>query len=460
MSVITGRMISINFPVTPSSFSGNSRCLELLSAKQRVFLTVFGDFIDMDLLIDTNSCLILPIFLLLIDCKLNGPDIIKMIRDQLRDLLDAKSETTTLLVRIQQAVDEEGSRVYAELLSLLTSLELGEQAAMVHWRGIVDNWRQLREKLGRDVSLPTAVCDYFSQNQGFIRSPKLIDSHIYEATVQIAYVDKLTGLYNRRYIDEVLEREVALANRHRNELSLLFFDIDNFKDINDTHGHAAGDQFLKMVAEIIRKSKRIEDISCRYGGEEMLLILPNTAAKDALTLGKRILKLVEDSVLEYEDKRISTTISGGVASYPRFGLTPTQLLQGCDAALYRSKGAGKNTISLPSIDKRRSLRVGAEVPVKVRRFGREDDGLIDAHGHDISLGGFRFKTSATMEPGSLIEAVIKLPDGEVMLLGTIVRISNEGDFFEVAAEISYKEMDKNYQYAISSFLADNGRRLS
>lgn len=383
-----------------------------------------------------------------------------MLRDQLRDLLDAKSETTTLLVRIQQAVDAHGSRVYTELMSLLTSLELGEQAAMIHWRGVVDNWRQLREKLGRDVTLPTAVSDYFSQNQGFIRAPKLIDSHIYEATVQIAYVDKLTGLYNRRYIDEVLEREVALANRHRTELSLLFFDIDNFKDVNDIYGHAAGDLFLKMVADIIRKSKRLEDIACRYGGEELLLILPNTASKDALTLGKRILSMVEESVLEHLENKISTTISGGVASYPRYGLTPTQLLQGCDAALYRAKGAGKNTIALPSIDKRRSLRVGAEVPVRVRRFGFDDGQPIEAHGHDISLGGFRFKTAAAMETGTLIEAIVKLPDGEVMLLGTIVRVTEEGDMNEVAAEISYKQMDKSYQHAVSSFLADNGRRLS
>jgi len=382
----------------------------------------------------------------------------KKIRDQLLAILDSGRDAESLPDQVQQLVERHGAQVYPVLLEVLTALVLEEQDASTHWQGIVDNWLELQAKLGRDISLQTSVCDYFSSIHGPLKAPRVIDTQSYEATVQYAYFDKLTGLYNRRYIDEVLERELALSKRHGSELSLLFFDIDNFKEINDTHGHQVGDLYLQLVADIICNAKRMEDIAGRFGGEEMMLILPRTSGQEALSLGRRILKRVENAALKHLGRRITTTISAGLATYPRFGETAEELLQSCDAALYRAKGAGKNTISFATIDKRRSLRVGLSLPIKIRSFGFNGSRPIAAFGQDISLGGFRFQTEERLEMGSCIEVLFQLPEQDsLMLIGEVVRVEDSPRGSNVGAELCFKRMDKLCQRAISTYITEHGR---
>lgn len=382
----------------------------------------------------------------------------KTIRDLLLSILNSETDTGTIIHRVQQMAERHGARVFPELLGILTSLELEEQAALAHWQGIVGVWQKLEQQLGRDISLQTAVCDFFSANPGPLKSPKIIDTALYETTVQNAYLDKLTGLYNRRYIDEVMGRELALAKRHASELSLLFFDIDNFKDINDTYGHGVGDLYLQLVADIICNTKRLEDIACRYGGEEMLLILPSTSGQDALSLGRRILKRVEKAALSYLGHRISTTVSAGLATYPRFGETADELLQSCDAALYRAKGSGKNTIAYATLDKRRGLRVDVSMPIMVKSFGFDGEREISAFGQDISLSGFSFQTDTRLTMGSFIEVLFPLPEHEALtLVGEIVRVNDSDHGLDVGAELCFRRMDKQCQRAISSFIAEYAR---
>lgn len=377
-----------------------------------------------------------------------------MIRDQLLAILNAETDTVFLLDQIRQAAGRHGHRVYPVLLGILTSLELGEQEAQAHWQGIVGNWQELRTRQGRDISLQTALCDYLSSHRRLPRVPKIIDAQTYEETLQNAYFDKLTGLHNRRYIDTVLERELALAKRHGNELSLLFFDIDNFKEINDNHGHGVGDLYLQLVADIIRTTKRTEDIACRYGGEEMLLILPNSSDQEALSLGLRVLTRVEHTPLDHLGLHISTTISAGLATYPRHGETAAELLESCDAALYRAKGAGKNTILSSSNDKRRCLRVGLPIPIMIRGFGFDNDRAIAAQGLDISLGGFRFQTDARLEKGSRIEVLVPLLEQKpLLLIGEVVRVENSPQGSEIGAELCFRRMDKLCQRVISALIA-------
>lgn len=386
-----------------------------------------------------------------------------VLHDQLHkhliEILTQTDDTHVVIDLFQNMVDKQGTHVYSQILNTLTSLELNEQDAKKHWEQIVRNWQDLSEQLGRKIGLQTAVCDYFTSIHNTLKSPKIIDIRLYEKTVLNTYVDNLTGLYNRRYADEILNLEVAYAKRHNLDLSLLFFDIDNFKDVNDTFGHDAGDLFLHRVADIINKTKRVEDIACRFGGEEMLLILRETDGISALIIGQRILKKVADLKLEYQDQTISTTISAGLASYPLHGETSRELLISADAALYQAKGAGKNAITCSSIDKRRSLRVDLSVPIMMKEFSFTDENKMQVNANNISLGGFSFQTNSQLQLGMKIQVELLMPEQKpLQLIANIVRIDeiSQGNS-NIGAELCFKQMNKSCHNTIAAYVSGNGK---
>jgi diguanylate cyclase (GGDEF)-like protein len=380
-----------------------------------------------------------------------------MLYEQFVDILTQNNDTQTLINLFQCELDKQGTNSYSLILNVLTSLDLEEQEAKKHWEQIILNWKDLSQQIGRQVSLQTAVCDYFSSVHCTLKSSKIIDIRLYEKKLLNTYIDKLTGLYNRHYSDKILLQEIALAKRHNQDLSLIFFDIDYFKDINDSYGHDAGDLFLRKVADIIYENKRLEDIACRFGGEEMLLFLRNTDAKDALVIGYRILKQVEDLVLDYKGKSISTTISGGLAAFPLHGETAEELLKSGDTALYQAKGAGRNTIALSNIDKRRCLRVELSVPIKMKEFSFNNEDSIHANAQDISLGGFSFQTDSQLKLDMKIQVEFQMPDRKpLILLADIVRIEQTSQVYNVGAALCYKQMDKSCQNSISAYVSGNG----
>jgi len=380
-----------------------------------------------------------------------------MLRKHLVDILTQNDDTQTLINLFQNVIDEKGSDVYGQILNILTSLELDKQEAKKHWEEIILNWQMLSKQLERRVGLQTAVCDYFSSIHGTLKSPKIIDIRLYEMTVMNSYIDKLTGLYNRRYSDEILEQEIAHAKRHNQDFTLIFFDIDHFKDINDTYGHDAGDLFLRKVADIITDNKRVEDIACRFGGEEVLLFLRDTGGHDALVIGNRILKQVENLILNYNGQSISTTISGGMATYPLHGESVDELLKSGDTALYRAKGAGRNTILFSNIDKRRCLRVNLSVPIMIKEFNFTNQQPIQADAQDISLGGFCFHTDSQLQQGMKIQVELQMPEQKsMMLLADIVRVEKiSNGINKVGASLCFKQMDKSCQNTISTYVSGN-----
>ncbi len=150
----------------------------------------------------------------------------------------------------------------------------------------------------------------------------------------MAVRDGLTGLYNRRYLKELISREVVRMKRVPAAFSILMIDIDNFKNYNDTHGHPAGDGLLKKAAEIFKNSLREVDIVCRYGGEEFVVLLPQTDKKSAQFAAERL--RVQINVF------LPTTISLGIATYPDDTQDINELTEKADAALYKAKQSGKN----------------------------------------------------------------------------------------------------------------------
>jgi diguanylate cyclase (GGDEF)-like protein len=154
--------------------------------------------------------------------------------------------------------------------------------------------------------------------------------------------DGLTKVYNRRYFDERIEMEIERARRYGRKVSCAMFDVDNFKNINDRHGHTAGDRILKSLADILLSQTRSSDIVARYGGEEFVVILPETAGREASISSERVRKAFEELELRFADDDSAVTVSCGIATYPDHAADSSTLLRMADSALYRAKSEGRN----------------------------------------------------------------------------------------------------------------------
>jgi len=158
--------------------------------------------------------------------------------------------------------------------------------------------------------------------------------------------DALTNLFNRRYLEETLERELARAARELYHLCIVMMDIDHFKDVNDTYGHEAGDIVLRTLADTVTKQSRHGDFVCRYGGEEFVLVMPNIDIDVARERAQELHRLIESLCVPYGDSKLSITISMGLAWYPAHGETKEDLLRAADRALYTAKHTGRNQVAV------------------------------------------------------------------------------------------------------------------
>jgi diguanylate cyclase (GGDEF)-like protein len=175
-----------------------------------------------------------------------------------------------------------------------------------------------------------------------------LEERVLRTSFELARHDPLTGLFNRRYFDERLRSEFLFARRHDTLVGLLFIDIDRFKRVNDTRGHATGDAVLKLVASSIQRMMRPEDVLSRHGGEEFTAILRATSLRNLQILGARVCQRVETLALEPAPHEFSVTVSIGVSqSGPdRRYDSPEALLAAADVALYAAKSAGGNRVVL------------------------------------------------------------------------------------------------------------------
>jgi diguanylate cyclase (GGDEF)-like protein len=159
--------------------------------------------------------------------------------------------------------------------------------------------------------------------------------------------DPLTGLYNRRYLQEMLDREIRRAIRSEQALGVLMLDLDHFKNFNDTYGHDAGDAVLRETASFLVRSIRAEDFVCRYGGEEFVVILPTADLRAAEARAQRIRAKLRDLVILHNGRSLGLiTASIGVAALPGHGTNEKDLLQAADAALYRAKREGRDRVAV------------------------------------------------------------------------------------------------------------------
>ena len=176
-------------------------------------------------------------------------------------------------------------------------------------------------------------------------------ANVYAEILKHATLDALTGFYNRHQLEERIKQEVSGAKRQNRRLCVIMTDIDYFKNVNDTYGHAAGDLVLKTVSNVIKHQLRDYDIAGRYGGEEFAIILPFTKIEEAQMVAQRLRRAVENTKIDISkinadaEKNINVTISLGVSEYTNNDNEKT-LLQKADKALYKAKENGRNKVEL------------------------------------------------------------------------------------------------------------------
>jgi diguanylate cyclase (GGDEF)-like protein len=170
-----------------------------------------------------------------------------------------------------------------------------------------------------------------------------IESLFHEEIYRMTIVDGLTQVHNKRYFMEFLDREMARCSRYDRPLALLLFDIDKFKQINDVHGHLAGDYILKRLAEMVAKHVRKEEAFARYGGEEFAIIMPETNGDRAKIFAEKIRRMVESTPFSYEDREIAVTVSIGIAEMKQHR-EPMAFIKASDEKLYLAKSKGRNRV--------------------------------------------------------------------------------------------------------------------
>jgi diguanylate cyclase (GGDEF)-like protein len=188
-----------------------------------------------------------------------------------------------------------------------------------------------------DQSILTAIADF--------AAIALVNARNFDRINELVVTDDLTGLYNSRHFGQLIESEFLRAQRYHMELSLVFLDLDYLKKINDVHGHLVGSRMLSELGRLIGKNIRDCDRAARYGGDEFVIILPQTGKQQALSMAEKLLEMMRSTKFISDDNQeIRLTASFGVATYPQDGTSRVELLRAADIAMYDAKLAGRNCV--------------------------------------------------------------------------------------------------------------------
>jgi len=364
------------------------------------------------------------------------------------------------IIQIDELVSVKGEKVCQAVFDIFTDMEFSPENAKASWLDVVQHRKALTLALGRPINLISVMCDYFAENGNALREPKLVEMAAYANATLHSTHDSLTGLYNRQYLTHSIEQHFALAERNQSDMSILFLDVDDFKDVNDTFGHVAGDDVLRQISAIIAEEIRQSDIAARYGGEEFVVLMPLTNSIEALILAERIRTHIDNANFVVNETILPVSVSGGIASYPVNANNTDELLNLADSALYRAKGAGKNNISLFKKDNRRFLRIDLKKTIQIKELGFNQMESFSGISKDICVGGILFENTQPISLGTKIQLSVPIGDEEpVLLIGTVVRVEALAeDKYDIGVVIAFKEMDKLAKSEISRFLVSQARK--
>ena len=367
-------------------------------------------------------------------------------REELTEVLreDAHNEER-ILKRLDQIRTQSGLQAYAALLLILTNLGFEESEARRHWEEILKHRRALGQSLGRNVGLRIAVLDYFVNVNRQLTSPRIIDLALVDRQDPSSPIDPRTGLWNARQFLAALQKEIRCAKRYRLDLTMLYLDIDDFREINERYGELVGDILLREVAILIKNKIRDIDMAARLAGEEFGLILPETERMGSFLVAERIRKEMERHFLrrDVDGRAIAMTVTIGMAKYPEDAAIADRLVRRAEEAMHQAKARGGNSVGVYYRERRNYIRFDvSRQHVSIRVQTAEGAGVEPAQSDhaplNISRSGLLFESDKAYAIGD--EVVIVCQDGRdqarVTLRARIVRIEEiEGEprRFEVGA---------------------------
>jgi diguanylate cyclase (GGDEF)-like protein len=347
---------------------------------------------------------------------------------QLEQLLASADFTNVVKLdrAIQKLSDKEGPAVFQALMEKLFALSLSETDAMLRWNELVAHHREIAHELTFKLDFRATSLDYLVRKTRLLSEPVLVDRQRLGEMQRNIVSDGMTGLYNFRYFEQSLSRELTRAKRYNAPLSLLFFDIDHFKTINDRLGHLAGDEVLRKVADVISGAVRSTDFACRYGGEEFAVIVPQTGRAGALLLAERIRVAVEKlKILKLRNQGLHLTISGGVSTLGNDGSDAEELIRAADQALYTAKSLGRNQVVAADSEQRHQPRIPAEVPVV---FSAGLDHKEASRTKNVSDRGLLLLSNGPLAIGEIVhlEVAIRSDQQPVRCTGSVTHIHPQG----------------------------------
>jgi diguanylate cyclase (GGDEF)-like protein len=253
--------------------------------------------------------------------------------------------------------------LFSEWLGLTVSAPEAESA----WQEIEELVPRMREKLGRPLSLQTVLLHHFHSHRGKLKEPCLVPERELARLRVSALTDPLTGLYNRRFLMEHFAREISRSERAEGIVSVIMLDLKDFKAVNDRYGHPVGDNVLLRTARVVRQSLRTVDAGCRWGGDEFVVVLPNTSLLFAVAVAERIRRRVAALSLPFRSE-LRIGLHYGIATYPTDGKTADFLLKVADLRLYQCR----EQANFPGAERRSYPRFSpTETSVRLLRQGDE-----------------------------------------------------------------------------------------
>jgi len=314
----------------------------------------------------------------------------RAVLERIRGFLEEEERANLpyFLSKIRELENSEKQResFFSSLLALFVHYNFSEEEAFNHWLRIIEHAEFLSHKLQRPVGIRLPIVDYFINYNKLISHPMVIEFHLFKQTEEMAMVDSLTGVFNRRYMEIALQKELTRSIRYQKQFSVIILDLDDFKRINDHYGHLFGDEVLRRFAEFAKAHMRFEDVFCRYGGEEFLILLPETGGDRAKYFVDRLIRRMQDNEFFHSH---GIHFSGGVATFPDMGGTIPDLLAQADKALYQAKFQGKNQVVIAPKDRRQHPRHPREWEVWLSY--QQNNETISQHTvtENVSLGGIR-----------------------------------------------------------------------
>lgn len=336
-------------------------------------------------------------------------------------------------------------QIYRMIFSNIISLHMSDSEVLELWHKIETHKREVSRKLGRNIGMRVAVFDYLCNIDKKIETPLIVDNSEYERLINESQNDCKTGVFNSRAFYRMIEKEISRSQRFGLVFSVFLFDLDNFKLFNDSYGHLSGDELLKLIGSIMKKNVRSIDVIARFGGDEFVILFPQTEKITAARICSKLKRKVLAAIEKKFRPDFPVTMSGGIVMYPYNGHDYQSLLLEADKILYQAKSRGKNHI-MTYKEKRVQPRYSCNLNIEFLITGKDKiySGVmrnISEHGalieskEILELGNFFFKKAQLMEkhgsPGVCSILTWKKTKDDMLQFGCYIK---DNPFYEQSFE--------------------------